>query len=341
MTEKEYRELNKISYSKLAGLSKSPASLISSREIWNNGIQFGSMVDMLLFDGKEKFNNEFCTIDYTPSKFIASVIDEVVKLNNPFGSDLFPPLEKSERNIELACKKLNYGQTWKKETRINKILKAEKYYLYLKKCVNKRVVDKEEFDKAITAVNSLQTSNFTSHYFKAEEGKEIFYQVPVIWECKEVECKSLFDMLIVDHELKTVQVCDLKTTSSSIYSFPNSFLEWQYYLQAAMYTDALIYAIKNPEAFKINIPDLKGYTILPFDFVVISQTALTKPLVYRTPLKFLEAGRYGGVINGEKVRGYRQLIDDYKWHLKNGVYDYQREVYEAKGIISLSINGNN
>lgn len=338
MTEAEYRKLNRISYSKLSGLTKSPASLIATSDTWGAGIQFGSMVDILMFDGKDVFDAQFCTIESTPSKFIASVIEKIVILNNPFGGDSFPPLKDCKRNIEIACKQLKYGQTWKPETRLSKILEAEPFYLNLKKCADKRVVDKEDYEKAKEAVNNLAINNFSAHYFKAQDGQEVFFQVPILWEYKGLECKSLFDMLTIDHTNKTIQVSDLKTTGLSVYSFRNAFMDWHYYIQAAFYTDALLYAQENPEAFQVEgIPDCKGYKLLPFDFVVIGIKSLHKPLVWRTPQEFLEAGRIGGFINGTPVRGYKQLVEDYLWHLDKGLYDYHRDIYEKNGIMDLKL----
>lgn len=341
MTEQEYRQVDRISYSKLAGLAKSPSSLISTYSADSAGVTFGTMVDMLLFDDISVFNSKYCCISSTPSKSLMNVIDTVVILNNPFGSTNFPPLSECEENIEKACTQLKYGQTWKSETRLTKILNEVEYYNQLKECLSKQVVDAIDVEKAQTAAKTIKNHQFTSHYITPKAGEEIFFQVPVLWEFNGMECKSLFDMLKVDHNNKTIQVNDLKTSAFSVYSFRKAYNDWKYYIQGSFYTDALLYAQENPEAFQIDIPDTKGYKLLPFDFVVIGQPNVTKPLVWRTPPEFMIAGRDGGFVNGVKVRGYKQLIEDYIWHSLTERYSYSKEIYDSKGVVSLKIeNGN-
>lgn len=341
MTEPEYRELNAISYSMLSGLSSSPAALISNKQLSGKGISFGSMVDMLLFDGEEPFYDKYCTFDsgIKISDTLRSVIEKVVILNNPFGGNSYPDLKTCNTNIELACKELKYGQTWNPDTRLGKVHAVEKYYLELQRCSSKELVSSEQLELAEQAVNTLAGHQFTKDYFTPQhDGIEIHFQVPIVWEYCGHACKSLLDTLVIDHNLKTWRAVDLKTMSTSVYSFPDSYMKWKYYIQAAFYKEAVIQAVKDNSCFRaeneIKIPS--DYLGLAFDFVVISSSNVMRPLVYRKD-SVMEEGR-DFTYKGEKIKGFISLIEDYEWHLDEGLYDYPREIYEQDGLIHLNIN---
>ena len=43
------------------------------------------------------------------------------------------------------------------------------------------------------------------------------------------------DLLIVNHENKTILPIDLKTSSHEEWDFPKSFVQWNYQIQARLY----------------------------------------------------------------------------------------------------------
>lgn len=336
MTEKEYRKLTRVSYSKLSGLYSSPASLIQQRDVWNDGVMFGSMVDILLFDGDDVFKSKYATVTSTPTDTVKKVIHKLIELNNPFdvGSGKSYPSINNKTLIEAADAVKAYA-AMKEETRLKKLLPGKEYYEQLKKADGKVIVEEDDYNKAMAAASTALTHSFTSHYFTPQDGVEIHYQVPVLWEYGTLECKSLFDILIINHNTKTIHPVDFKTTSKSIYKFKQAVTEWNYHIQAAFYTDAIVYAQNNSDAVQRDIIIPSDYTILNFEFVLISQNNVNKPLVWTCTDKFLEVGRSGGNLFYSEVKGYKQLVVDYLWHLANGLYDYPREVYENKGKLLL------
>lgn len=342
MNEKEYREVDALSYSMLSGLSSSPASLVKKRELTSQGVYFGSMVDTLLFDGQELFDENFCTLEaeIKVSDFVKSVVAKLVEINNPFGGDSFPPLDSCKDEIEKACEILKYGQSWTPATRLKKILEAKGYYEHLEKCLTRKVVDQESYEKAVDAVNTLSTHEFTRHYFdKTRKNVDIYFQVPILWKHNNHDCKSLLDVLIVDHNNQTWQAVDLKTTSASVYSFKESFAKWKYYLQASFYLDATAYAVKDNSAFQaneeINVPS--HYKELPFEFVVIGSGNTRRPLVYKCSQNDLYCGKYGGKIGEIPIRGFDTLINEYDWHTDTMQYDYPKSIYDSNGIVYLNV----
>ena len=74
------------------------------------------------------------------------------------------------------------------------------------------------------------------------------------------------DIIIVDYKAKTIQISDLKTSSRPEYAFYDSFVKWNYDIQARLYTALISSIIANSE--------FKEFTILPFQFIVVSKNTL-------------------------------------------------------------------
>lgn len=97
------------------------------------------------------------------------------------------------------------------------------------------------------------------------------------------------------------------------------------------------------------------YTILPFKFIVESTTNPGNPLVFTCDEELLKIGKFGresfrlkGVSSTklidmyygktDEVKGFNQLIEDYKWYLENG-FEKKREIVEAQGEFQINWNG--
>lgn len=82
-------------------------------------------------------------------------------------------------------------------------------------------------------------------------------------------------LLVVDYEKKIVYPCDLKTSSHTEWNFQESFLQWNYMIQARLYW-RLIRATMN------NDPYFKHFELADYRFIVVNKTTLT-PLVWEFP----------------------------------------------------------
>src|SRR5690606_32819587 len=81
MTEPEYRQVDAISYSKLAGVAKSPASLIATEKLETPSLTYGSAVDTYAFDGEEEFKKKFAIMSGDPpSTTIETIVNEVITI---------------------------------------------------------------------------------------------------------------------------------------------------------------------------------------------------------------------------------------------------------------------
>lgn len=68
---------------------------------------------------------------------------------------------------------------------------------------------------------------------------ELIHQQPIYFTYRNTQCKALLDGIQIDHKNKIIQLFDLKTTHKPVYDFPEAFVQWGYYRQAAFYREAL------------------------------------------------------------------------------------------------------
>ena len=136
----------------------------------------------------------------------------------------------------------------------------------------------------------------------------------------------MFDLIIVDHNNKTIRPCDLKTTGKDEHEFCKSFIDWKYYLQATMYTAILQDIISKDEYFK-------DFTILPYEFIVINKYTQT-PLVWI----FEDNFHIGDFItkDGVECKGWERLLKELNWHLETGKMDYSYDAYISNGVMQLN-----
>jgi len=344
--EPEYRQLKCISYSQLSNLDSYPESLIQTKPMeMTEPLIYGSAVDCLAFDGREVFDKKFTVISQEkPSwmleKVLKGVIDEIfITHNELLGIPISEDLSKYSDIILKVAKSVEYGKGWKPETIIRKTIEGcGELYKNTIKNRDKLALSPQQYEYVENSVTTLFTHEFTAEFFTADEGQDIYYQLPIIWDYfdkelnKTIHCKSLLDILLIDHNTKTIYPIDLKTTGKSIYSFNKSFIEWRYFLQASFYSDAVKHLCN------VQYPELADYNIALFKFVVISSKNPRKPLAFQITNGVLDAGKFGTVNpNNHKIkqRGYLELVRDMQWHINNQKFDYPKEIYDKKGMVIL------
>ena len=115
--------------------------------------------------------------------------------------------------------------------------------------------------------------------------------------------------------------------------------------QAAFYTEALYYFKERDE------PNWKDYKILPFKFIVESTINPGNPLVFTCSDELLDIGKNGRqpyklcdkpyvstYMKFDEIKGFHQLIEDYKWYMENE-FEKNRRIVEAQGEFQLDWNG--
>lgn len=313
LKREEYRGYSAIHYSLLSKLSYSPSSVLSEEKDFSDGILFGDILDILLTQGEEEFEKKYILNSIKrPTGQLGDFIDEYFKLGS----------------FEIA-----YQNVGIKRDSIQKMIErfeedGKEYYDLLLEIKNtgKTLISYDFYMKVKATAENLKNHTFTKKYFDKNSKYKILFQVPLLFKVDDIECKCLLDLLIIDDENKKIYPLDLKSTGDYVNNFKSNFIKWNYYLQASFYTEGVIQ----------NYPD---YSVDNFKFIVISSLEINKPLIYKCSDNDLLCGKKGGKLLpfNKKIKGYEELIRDYKWHIENDLWEYPREIYENEGEVELDI----
>ena len=377
----EYYESDRLSQSHLKLLLKGVDSFLNNQKDEKELLYYeekehfiiGSGVDCILTGEENQFEEDYyiSQIEEKPSETIVSIVNQVFDLITEMYNDgqaamtlpstlivldFYNSIEDSIINqiILNACNSHKYSSNWNDTTRVNKI--KEKGGLYLEdlcKAYGKQVLSREENTTIQEIVISLRTNSRTQQYFgrdraeRLSESVTIYYQLPIYFEYRGIECKALLDMVMVDNDSKLIIPIDLKTMAGGNLKFLESLRKFRYDIQGVWYTKAL--------EFKFN-----GYTIQPFQFIVESTTYVGKPLIYKLSDSLLRIGLDGRPIfklvdtdlfNAEslkdnvladmilvkEIKGVNQLTDEYLWYEENG-WEEERIVAENNGVLTIDWN---
>ena len=313
----------------------------------------GDGVDMQLTRPIEEFNQKFhiSNLQNKPSDTIKSIVNQVFDLVKEEVGELADKgvLRDHTSKILDSCNDHNYQPNWKTETRIAKIVEAWEYWEDIKAAEGKVVLSQEENDLISQVVMSIRTSTNTCKYFETSKDVEILNQLSIYFTYNNVDCKALLDRVIIDHKNKTVQPIDFKTMGDQTLYFPKSLRQRRYDIQAAFYTEALKYFIERDDK------TLQDYKILPFKFIVESTINPGNPLVFTCSSELLDIGKNGRqpyklcdkpyisteyitYMKFDEIKGFHQLIEDYKWYMENE-FEKSRKIVEAQGEFQLDWNG--
>lgn len=330
VSESVYREDSAVSYSMLAAFEREGPKVIPTLKDKksSDSLRFGALVDTLLTD-IEEFDNKFLVADIDKvSEAVSSIIKSIFEDSRK--TDIIN-IEDIDRNSILRyIKDANYYNNWKDDTRVDKIINDGKYYFQLLCTANNRdIVTQTEVAQAKECVRVLKSHPFTMRYFTSsffEKNIEHCYQLKFKYRKGGLNVRCMFDKIIVDHELKTIQPIDLKTTGKDEEHFEESFLSWSYWIQANMYSEILKMNILEDDYFK-------DFTILPFKFIVINRYNKT-PMVWEDPNSLIIGNRLD--IYGNLHKYWRILYEEFQWHVHNNKYDYSYDTYMQHGLRILN-----
>lgn len=241
---------------------------------------------------------------------------------------------------------------------ISRVLNSFKEYLdYYIECTDTAHVylDAKDFADIEQAKNSLLLSDFTKDIFNPEENIEVINNLEIIVEIdiylllgldgiiksflgysdaegevdsNKIRIKVILDKVLINHAAKTVKIVDLKTMSDKVHTFPFSIKNYKYYIQDWLY----VKAVENCEQFK-------GYKVDGVEFVVVSFNDY-KVAKFRISQQDKYALAHGYKdLYGNRHRGILHLLKDLNWHLENNLWEYEREVYESKGVYLTNLFG--
>lgn len=295
----------------------------------NKSFIIGSAVDILVTMGQGQFDKMFYVskLEDKPSDTLMSILQEIHSLSNEYSNR--DSLDNILESLILeVAERHNYHKNYKPETKIKTIVeKGEDYWKELIDSEGKIILSESENAIIQNILDSLRTNNTTviDKLFGEREGIQKFNQLQVFFEEEDVSCKAMMDLVILDSINETVEVIDIKTTSSLTTEFVKNIKRFRYDIQASFYLRAIKKWLEDLQ--------LADYTIKPFAFIVESTEYIGNPLYFTIDESVIEVGKNGL----ENIKGYKQLLSDYKYYVKNGFSNKDRTSIENEGVYKLSV----
>lgn len=297
-------------------------------------IRIGGAVDTILTGSMEEFEKSYTVLDVpdlTPHQI--SLCDAVIaiKKENPFIDN--------DTLAEQAHERSTY--TWK-ASRSKKVLfspNCQNYLKVMQKAKDTIVLSVSEKEVVDNCVNNIMSWDHSKIYFPhlcnmEDNNIEVKYQIPIVFQYKMVECKALFDIIIIDHSNETIYPVDLKTSANAD-EFGKSFLKWGYYIQAAFYSEALRQYISEGDVDE----RIKNYKIENFKFVVVGKKPHSVPRIYECTDEDLKAGKEGAYTKkfNKYFPGFSDLIGQYLWHEQQNYWKTSKFDFENNFTKKLDI----
>jgi hypothetical protein len=362
-----YFESEALSQSTLKGLLKGFDSFVADQKKEDTSTEvehfiIGSAVDCILTGEHGEFNKQYYVsqLEKKPSEKEMSIIKQVY--DELASEGVFDNEENSISlgdcydMVKMSCDDHAWQMKWKTETRVTKIVEAgSEYFNDLVASYGKTILSQEQNQKIHTIVNSLRTNGRTERYFNRERQAEMpptfefYYQLPIYFTYKGVDCKALMDIVVVEYDTEgnivNIWPYDLKTMSGNNKYFLNSLKSRRYDIQAAWYIRALSLHFKVP-ILEIN----------PFTFIVESSTVPGRPLLFEIDKSLYEIGQSGreavklvdtnlfdegknvNIDIVKEIKGIDQLMEEYLWYVEQG-WQEDKDISEADGYMKINWEG--
>lgn len=352
LTEQQYRDLELPSYSMLSAIEKDGVDVIKGERV-NLNLKFGSLVDVMCFEPhrvKDLFYKS--SVLKAPTSTHKKVVDNIIesltsksKVSSTIqrkttsglkkkSAKISSDLSKYKSEIINGCIATGILKSLSDENKFKRILGTSADYFQDKiQAHGKTLIKPEMWALAIEVVKTLQTHFFTAKYFAINvKGVEIIYQYKFDTKVNGRRCKGMLDCLIINHDLKLIIPVDLKTGEIPAKDFPRSYTGYRYYIQGALYREALKTIVS--EDF-----ELMGYIVKPFEFVYISKLNPYKPLVFVVDETMHQAALNGFKdAHGYNFKGVYSLLEDYYGCVEDGYCNYVKEELDLKGRIVIDKN---
>lgn len=303
VTEPEYRADPALSYSTLARFAREGFDKLDNLfdKLDTPSLTFGSAVDALITGGQEEFDNNFMVADFPP------LGDSVLKMVNALFSKYHVVHrilnDIPDSDVIALTEELKYQLNWKPETRA-KVIKEQggEYYSLLYATGDRKVLNITTNEQVLSAVRALKESDATKFYFAPNSifDEDIIreYQLKFKATLEGVDYRCMSDLLITDNKNKVIYPIDLKTSSHTEWEFFDSFVQWQYHIQARLYWRIIRDNLDRNEHFR-------DYKLADYKFIVVNKRTLT-PLVW----EFKDTQTFGTLTYGNK--GQYEFKDPYE-----------------------------
>lgn len=337
---KEYRDIKALSQSSLKLLDQSPRKFYETEYQWligakdkpeievSDAMRLGELVDCLLLTPSDFSSSFVVHTGETPTGQMLDFTNKYFKQEKEQTNNYEKKLEQSE--IDQIAENVYIEVGFKRDSRdtVLKRFKTEAldYYKSLRAGIGRAVISPEMHLKALRMVDQLNANEFTGPILNPGPDVEKLVQLPIYKEdfCQfRVPVKGLLDLVLIDHSTKIISTYDLKTTSE--FNFTSSYISRRYDIQGSLYNELSMYLIGDMK--------LGGYKVKDSFKFIVGSTIGGMPEIWKMNFNDLKTGRLGGKnLYGRTIKGFKGLIDDYKWHVENNKWDYPKEVYENNGV---------
>ena len=328
ITEAEYREIKRTSYSLLSSIDKDKHRALG--KVFKPTIPtiYGVLTESILFGDyvEDEYYIFTCEAPTEKLKLACDVIFKTLPTSKPL---------ISYRDEIIKCFKEQEIDYWSKkepEWIADKFIKeVSEYWMEWKDSLGKIRITNELLDSAKLAVRTLKSHQFTRNIFNVNSffNVEKQSQVKLTFEYLGREFKAMLDWLIIDHDSKIIKPYDLKTGGKYAEEFEDSFFYWRYDIQALLYTHAV---------YKLRDDKYPGYTVDPFKFVFISRKDEYRPLIWVSTFLQIQGTLKGFVRNNVYYKGVKSLLSDLDWYKARPNASYSREIYESHGEVLINNN---
>lgn len=334
-----YYEIDRFSYSQLASFDRLGLKYFTrSNDANNDAVRIGSLVDDILTDPKSVKDKYYLTTAEKPTSSLGLLTDVV--------TDAFADYDSIDTNtVSNLARALGLWSNIKKDDTYIKKFDNPKFWDYLKSFYDRGdrlliTVGQQQLAQQMseTLINDIDTKDA----FIGGEGVEVIYQQEMLWGKGQPDdsaifgdepfkgYKSKFDILRVDHNNMTVQFVDIKTSEASADEFERSFYMFRYYIQDAMYQDALA---------ELRDTTYPGYTLLDPYNIVCSSAEPDKAYKFVIDSKWLSAGKHGFMLGRKPMRGYLELTQQVEWHQRTKVTNYTKTEFDNGRVKSIDFFG--
>jgi hypothetical protein len=345
--ETEYRSSESLNQSNLKVLEESPKDF---KKIMDGELEFESTKDTERGDLVHKLDlqPELISKEYT-------VVDSEIpshKSQIAFVDALPQAFEPDDQDI-IGAYKQAYSVKGKSDEKVEKEAKEiyEKYKEYYQALTGDReIITRKEYDTAAKAANAASSHPVIGNMLKQDENSLIEFPIEfaiddsgftrssralnersedlkydfthlynrVIEKGNPISLKAKLDKVDINYESKTVKVLDLKSTKMSFRQFQDKFFDYDMDLQAGVYTEAIYYYLHHELGYS---HAEVGEFHVEFYFAVIN---INKP-----------EARLFHVSDQTTDRGIAKMLNilnDYVWHVDNGLWEAKAVEYEKGGI---------
>jgi hypothetical protein len=211
---------------------------------------------------------------------------------------------------------------------------AEIYYNEIRqvRAKNLIVVTANDVTNAERIVEELKTNFVTKDIINLVDSKrwEVKKQFQIEgYQLQEHLFKSMIDLIIIDHEEKTITPWDLKCVWNVEGFYEDYYLYRRAYIQAYLYYMACIYFTL------INSEKYVEYKVLPTKFIVCDSINYYNPLIYTLSMDDMTDAVKGFEYKGRKYPGIYSIIEDLKFALDQNIWNISRENFLSKGIVNI------